>query len=462
MNPQAGKSQEEVNQLISDALEHGWVHMMPWNAVSAPDGLKVFERAAGSKIYDIKGREYIDGLSGAWVSNVGHGRKEIIDAMAKQAEEIAYASPFVFLSPSAIQLAKKLAEISPEPLTRAFIASGGAEVVDTAVAMARQYFFNTGEPTRYKVITRRDSYHGSTYGGKSLSGLKHAAHDGRAGPLLPGIHQVSPPNCYRCDFGLKYPDCGIMCAREIENVIKQEGADTVAAVFGEPISVAGETAIPVPEYWPMIREICDKYGVLLIFDEVLIGMGRTGKWFGCEHFDVAPDMLTTAKGIASGYTPISALLVSDKVADAFKGDGSVVFPHGYTYGNHPVACAAGVANIGIIERDNLVERSAEMGEYMLEKMQSLYSHPIVGDIRGKGLLGVVDITKDRETRSRFAPGDNIGGRLHNYLMDEGVILRVWQVIMVAPPFTVSHEEIDKIIDAIDRALSRFEKEMGIE
>ena len=259
MNPQAGRTEEEVEQLISDALNHSWVHQLPWNAMSAPDGLKVFDRAEGSKIYDIKGREYIDGLSGAWVSNVGHGRKEIIEAMSKQAEEIAYTSPFVFLSPSAIHLAKKLAEISPESLTRVFIGSGGAEAVEAALAMARQYFFNTGQPSRYKVISRRASYHGSTYGGKSLSGLKHSALDARFGPLLPGVHQVAPPNCYRCDFGLKYPDCGVMCAREIENVIKQEGPDTVAAVLGEPISVAGETAIPVPEYWPMVREICDKF-----------------------------------------------------------------------------------------------------------------------------------------------------------------------------------------------------------
>ena len=461
MKQQPTRSEKEVDQLISDALEHGWVHQMPWNAWSAPDGLKVFERAEGSKIYDVKGREYIDGLSGAWVSNVGHGRKEIVEAMAKQAEELSYVSPFVFLNPPAIQLSKKLAEISPVPLTRVYIGSGGAEAVEAALSMARQYFFNQGQPKRYMAISRRASYHGSTFGGKSLSGLKHSALQARFGPLLPGMHHVAPPNCYRCDFGLKYPDCGIMCGREIENVIKQEGPESIAAVIGEPISVAGETAIPVPEYWPMIRETCDKYGILLIFDEVLIGMGRTGKWFACEHFGVSPDLLTTAKGIASGYIPISALLASTKVADAFKGDGSVAFAHGYTYGNHPVACAAGLANIGIIERENLVERAARMGEYMLEKMQSLYSHPIVGDIRGLGLLGVVDIAKDRETRSRFDPKDNFSGRMHNYLMDEGVILRVWDVIMIAPPFTVSHEEIDKIIDAIDKALTRFEKEMGI-
>lgn len=459
---QTFKGSDEKNEdTISDALQHGWVHQMPWNAWSASDGLKVFERGVGSKIFDIKGREYIDGLSGAWVMNIGHGRKEMAEAIAKQAEELAYASPFVFLSKPAIALSKKLAEISPEPLTRVFISSGGAEAVEAAFAMARQYYFNKGEPNRYKVITRRNSYHGSTFGGKSLSGLKHNALDARFGPLVPGVIQVAPPNCYRCDFGLRYPECGVMCAREIENTIKHEGPETVAAVLGEPISVAGETAIPVKEYWPMVREICDKYGVLLIHDEVLIGMGRTGKWFACEHFNVTPDMLVTAKGIASGYVPISALIVTDEVADAFMGDAGKAFSHGYTYGNHPVACAAGITNIEIIERENLVERTAVMGGYLLEKMEDLYSHPIVGDIRGVGLLGVVDIAKDRDTRSRFEPQAQLGTKLHNYLMDEGVILRVWDVIMVAPPFIVTEEEIDQIVGAIDRALTRFENEMGI-
>ena len=461
MESHSNMSEDEINQLISDALQHGWVHQMAWNAWSGPDGLKVFNRAEGCMIYDIKGREYIDGLSGAWVANIGHGRKEIVEAMAKQAEQIAYVSPFAFLNPPAIQLSKKLVELAGEPLQRAFIGSGGAEVVDAGLAMARQYFFNLGKPKRYKAISRRGSYHGSTFGGKSLSGLKHSALDERFGPLLPGMVQVAPPNCYRCDFQLKYPDCGIMCAREIENAIKHEGPDSIAVVVGEPISVAGETAIPVAEYWPMVRQICDKYGILLMFDEVLIGMGRTGKWFACQHFGVKPDLLTTAKGIASGYAPIAALLVSSKVSDVFMGDAAVTFSHGLTYGNHAVACAAGNANISILEGENLVERSAIMGKYMLEKLQSLYSHPIVGDIRGLGLLGVIDIARDKETRSRFSPKDNFGGRLHNYLMDEGVILRVWDVIMIAPPFIVSHDEIDRIVHAIDKALTRFEKEMGI-
>jgi adenosylmethionine-8-amino-7-oxononanoate aminotransferase len=448
---------ENADQTISDALKHGWVHQAVWNSLAETDGMKVFVKGKGSKLYDIYGQEYLDGLSGAWVVNVGHGRKEIADAMAEQASELAYVSAFNFLTPPAIHLANKLLEISQNKFSRVFFGTGGADGVEAALAMARQYFFNMGKPGKNKVIARRTSYHGSSFGGKSMSGFKHSALQQRFAPLLDGVLHVAPPNCYRCEFNLKRETCGLQCAREIENVIKFEGPDSIAAVIGEPISVSGDTVIPVPEYWPIVREICDRYGVLLILDEVLVGMGRTGKWFASEHFNVVPDIVTLSKGVASGYAPISAVLVSEKVANSFMGDANVVFSHGYTYGNHPVICAAGLKNIEIIEREKLVERSAEMGKYLLERLQSLRRHPTVGDIRGLGLLAVIEVVKNRETRERFGPAAKFSLIVNKSLMEQKVFLRVWDVIQIAPPFVVTKDEIDTIVNAVDIALEKFEE-----
>ena len=452
---------ENPEQLIADGLKYAWVHQAAYNSLAEPDGLKVFVRGEGSKLYDVYGREFIDGLSGAWVAGVGHGRKEIADAMAQQAAELAYVSAFNFLTPSAIMLAKKLVEISPKPLMRAFLGMGGADAVEAALGIARQYYVNIGKPGHYMVVGRRTSYHGSTFGGKSLSGLRHNALQQRCAPLLPGVHHVAPPNCYRCEYCQAKGKCNLQCAREIENVIKHEGPEAFCAVIGETISVSGDTVIPDPDYWPMVREICDRYGILLILDEVLVGMGRTGKWFACEHYGVSPDIMVLSKGIACGYAPISAALVSDKVANTFMGDSNSAFAHGYTYGNHPVASAAALKNIEIIEREGLVERSAQMGQYLMEKLQTLWRHPVVGDIRGLGLLAVVEVVKDRETRQRYGPEAKFSARVANWLFEKGVFLRVSEVIQIAPPFVVSHEEVDQIVDAIDYALTRFESEVGV-
>jgi adenosylmethionine-8-amino-7-oxononanoate aminotransferase len=446
-------------QMIADGLKYAWVHQAAHSALSEPDGLKVFVRGEGSKLYDIYGEEYLDGLSGAWVANIGHGRQEVAEAMAKQATELAYTSAFNFLTPPAIELARKLVELAPQPLARAFLGVGGTDAVEAALAMARQYFVNTGVSGRSMLIGRRTSYHGSTFGGKSLSGFRHAALQQRFGPLLPGIFHVAPPNSYRCEYCREQGKCSLQCAREIENVIVHEGPEAVCAVIGETISVSGDTVIPDPGYWPAVREICDRYGVLLILDEVLVGMGRTGKWFAFEHFNVVPDIVTLSKGIASGYAPISAALAAEKVAGSFMGGPAVTLSHGYTYGNHPVSCAAGLKNIEILEREKLVERSADMGKYLMERLQELWKHQVVGDIRGGlGLLAVVEVVKDRETRQRLGPEAQFSSLVMNWLMEKRVFLRVWDVIQIAPPFVVTKDEIDQIVDAIDYALGNFDRE----
>jgi adenosylmethionine-8-amino-7-oxononanoate aminotransferase len=452
----------DIELLVDDALNHAWIHQLPFPAWSTPERLTIFARGEGSKLYDVQGREYIDGMSGAWVANVGHGRTEIAQAMAEQAASLAYASSFNFLSPPAVKLAAKLAEPAPEPLTRCFIGSGGAEAVEAALGMVRQYHYNRGDHGRYKIITRRGSYHGSTFGGKSLSGLRHGALDARFGPLLPGVVQVTPPGAYRSPYGFDHPEADLLAAREVERALEHEGPETVAAVFGETISVAGELYVPSPEYWQIIRAACDRHGVLLVLDEVLVGMGRTGRWFAAEHFGVAPDIMTASKGIASGYAPISAAMASAAVADPFMADAGAVFAHGYTYGNHPVACAAALKNIEILERENLVARAAQMGLRLLDGLSQLKDrHPAIGDVRGLGLLCAVDMVADRKTRAHFPPSAQMQTRVNQYLMDEGVFVRVWDVIHVAPPFVVTEAEIDRIVAALDVAIGKFEAEIGL-
>ena len=452
----------DAEALIVDALEHSWVHQTPFDSLTAPDGLVVFEKGEGSTLIDIQGRRYLDALSGAWVANVGHGRAEIAEAMAEQAAKMAYTSAFQFLNKPVIEMNKKLTEIMPGSLKRIFVASGGAEAIEAALAMARQYHFNNGQPDRYQFISRQKSYHGSAFGGKSVSGLGRAGLQAMFGPLLPGAHQVTAPDTYRFE---PWPDSqtqNIQAALDVVRTIEREGPDSIAAMIGETISSAGATHIPHPEYWQIIREACDKYGVLLILDEVLVGMGRTGKWFACEHFNVEPDILTMSKGLASGYMPISAVAVSDKVSRRFEGDAQDTFSHGHTYGNHPVACAAALKNIEILEREDLVKKSAEQGSYLLEQLQTLKDrHPSVGDVRGIGLLAVVELVQDKKTKQPFGVDAKMSAQVFQYLMEERVFLRVNDVINVAPPFVITRDEIDQIVSAISKSIGRFEQNVGM-
>lgn len=454
-----GPSPEE---LIAYGLEHAWVHQAAWNGLAEPDGLRVFVKGQGCFITDIHGREILDGMSGAWVVNVGHGRREIGQAMAQQAETLAYTSAFNFLNIPSIELSRKLAAITPAPLNRVFLSNSGAEAVEAALAMARQYHFNHGHKGRYKVISRRGSYHGSTFGGKSLSGFRHGVLQARFAPLLEGALHVAGPNTYRPDDGLDVKTHLMRCAREIERVIQHEGAESVAAVIGETISASAGVHIPDAEYWQTIRDICDRYGVLLILDEVLVGMGRTGKMFAFEHFGVVPDMLTLSKGVASGYAPIGALVVTDKVGDAFKGDANAAFAHGCTYGNHAVTCAASLANIDILEREDLPGNAARMGQHLRERLEALrHQHPSIGDIRQIGLLCALELVHDRASKTPFPASAGMTAKMYRYLLDECVFVRVTDVIQIAPPLIASTAEIDHLVEALSRAIGRFEQELGM-
>jgi adenosylmethionine-8-amino-7-oxononanoate aminotransferase len=443
--------------LEQDALEHVWIHAASWADVSDEYGLRIFERGQGSTLWDVQGREYLDGLSGLWVVNAGHGRTEIGEAMAEQAGKLAYASSATFTTSPAVRLADKLAQITPGDLDRVYFCSGGSEAVETALKIAKQVQAMRGFPRRYKIIARRGSYHGMTMGAMSLTAMRNEAY---FGPFMYGVSHVPHPNRYRSDFGVEGEQADIMAARYVEQEIENQGPETVAAVIGEPISTAAGVHVPSPVYWQMLRDICDRHGVLLIADEVINGFGRSGKMFATEHFGIVPDIMTMAKGLSSGYAPIAAAVVRQSVFDSFKEQKTVAMGHLLTFGGHPVAAAAALKNIEIFEQENLVEQSAEKGAYLMERLEELRAHPTVGDVRGLGLMCAVDLVKDKETKARFGKDSSFASRLNHLSLERGFISRVYDVMHFAPPLVVTRDEIDRMVTITDEILTIVEGEFA--
>ncbi len=442
-----------------DARDHVWIHSAPWVDVAEGDGLKVFDRGEGIMLYDVHGKGYIDGISGLWVVNAGHGRAEIGEVMGKQAARLAYASAMSFTTVPAVQLAEMLAERTPGDLNRVFFCSGGSEAVESAVKIAKQVQAMRGFPRRYKVIARRGSYHGQTMGAYSLTAQRN---ENYFGPFMYGVSQVPHPNRYRSDFEVEGEQADIMAAKYTEQEIENQGPENVAAVIAEPISVSAGVQVPSPVYWQMLREICDKHGVLLIADEVINGFGRTGKLFATEHNNIVPDIMTIAKGLSSGYAPIAAAIVRDSVYEIFKEQPSVPMGHLLTFGGHPVAAAAAVKNLEIFDDENLVERGAEVGRYLGSKLEELRSHPTVGDVRGVGLLWAIELVNSKSKKGKFGKDHPYTKRVGDLLMQGGLITRVWDVIHFAPPLITSKEEIDRIVAIADEALSVAGREFAAE
>jgi adenosylmethionine-8-amino-7-oxononanoate aminotransferase len=451
----------EIDDYVQRGLAHLWVHTQQYNDLAKPDGLMVFTEGEGVRVKDMKGRSFIDAMSGLWVVAVGHGRKELAEVAKDQMEKLAYVNTFAYATPPAIDLATKLAELAPGSISRVYFANSGSEAVDTAIRMAKQYHYNRGDRKRYKVISRRGSYHGVTAGALSVN---NSSYTNRAPfePLVPGNIAVHGINCYRCPFEKTYPECGVFCARTIEETVKFERPETIAAIVAEPISSANANFVPVPEYWPILREICDKNGILLIADEVINGFGRTGKWFAIEHMGVVPDLMTVAKGLSSGYLPISAVMAKQEVADAFVGDRSQAFSGGITFGTHPVSCAVALANIQIIERENLVENAGIQGAYMQEELQRLKEyHPSIGDVRGLGLLQAVELVKNRETKEQFVEADDLSTKMSEALKQRGLLSRAGATIALAPPLCINRGEVDEMVGIVDDAIGDVEHQLGI-
>jgi adenosylmethionine-8-amino-7-oxononanoate aminotransferase len=432
------------------------IRSIPW--LREGERLKVFVKGEGIRLTDMKGKVYIDGAAAWQYGNVGHGRTEIGDAIRDQiAELVVVATEFVNLPK--VKLAMKLAEITPGNLTKVAFANSGSEAVETALKMARQYHVLNGEPERYKVIARRGSYSGVTWGAMSVQGaLKPVTRNFE--PLVPMARHVAQPYCYRCAYKLEYPSCNLLCAREIENVIQFEDPISVSAVLGEPISHSSFVAVPPPEYWPMVRSICDKYGVLLISDEVITGFGRTGKWFGSMHWDYQPDIMDFAKAITSGYIPMGGAIVTPEIASKF--DGGVTFGSLPTWGGNPASSAGALANLAIMERENLVENSAKMGKYMLDGFNDRFlNSPIVGDIRGIGLMLCIELVADKETKALFKPEQNVNNMIQDRMEQEGLLSRLFETnIVFSPPLTITKSDIDEIIAILGRVISGVAEELG--
>jgi len=455
METQGGGSESsEVLELRKMAAEHTWLPFQPLVSLGTPEGLRIYVEGKGCRVTDIDGKSYIDGFAGLMYKNVGYGRKEIADAAYAQMLKLTSPPQYDYATVPLIKLAAKLAQITPGSLSRTFFANGGSEANETAVKLAKHYQRLAGFGNRYKIIARREEYHGFTHLTMNLgkpSGMSWASYE----PLVPGIRHIPQPYCYRCPLGLSYPACDLACARELEKVIEFEGAQMVAAVVVVAVSQITPVNVPPPDYWPMIKSICDKYGVLLIDDEVVCGFGRTGKMFGMENWGVVPDIMTMAKGITSGYLPLAACIAKSEVSQKFEDEA---FQQVITFGGLPTSCAAALANIEIIEKEKLVERAATLGEYVAQQMQTLYEHPMVGDIRGIGLMWGVELVKDRKSKERLTP--EVGRDLALKLRQAGLITRTQDgTIRFFPPLVITQDEIDESIAIMDRAIGELEKEL---
>ncbi len=431
-----------------------------WLGNSAP----LIERAEGVRLWDVDGKEYIDATSGAIaVISVGHGRQEVVDAMAEQGRKFSYVQGGRFRHEVADELATELARFTPGDLNRAIFVSGGSEANETAIKLARAYQLIKGNLDRHLVLSRERSYHGNTLGALAVSGYdqRRAPYE----PLLLNIPKVCEVNYYRDDSGLSYEEYGRVCADDLERAIQEAGPRRVSAFIAEPIvGAAGAATTPPAGYFERIREICDAYDILFIADEVITGLGKTGRNFGIDHWGVAPDIIVTAKGLAGGYAPLGAVLVSERVEQVFK-DAEQPFMHGYTYMSHPVSCAAGLAVLRIIEREGLIQNAAERGGLLFEQLEHLKAeHPLIGDIRGKGLLAGIELVRDRDTKEPLDPELGVSLRLVQAALDHGITVYPCQTgpghsdqFLVSPPLVSTPDDIEEIVNRLSLALDDVEE-----
>jgi adenosylmethionine-8-amino-7-oxononanoate aminotransferase len=419
------------------------------------EGVTVLTRAEGVHFFDEDGKKYLDLLSGVTRPvHVGYGREEIAQAVYNQICDLSYSCPYQYSNLPAIELADVLAEIAPGKINKFVFVSDGSEAVEAALKLARHKHEYAGERKRNKVISRRGAYHGTTAGALRALGIVLPMRQIME-PLVPGTIFVESPYCYRCPLHLTYPACNVACARDLERIVEFEDPEQISAFIGEPIQQGFGAYAPPVEYWEIIRDICDKYGILLIIDEVICGFGRTGKWFGVEHFDIEPDIISMAKGISSGYVPLGGAGCTDEVMAPIE-----TFLHIHTYSNHPVTCAAALKNIEIIKREALVENSARMGNYFLECLHTLAHHPIVGEVRGKGLWAALDLTTDKESRAPF-PLDRLN-RLVDSAREKGLIIKTMgQALEFAPPLIIEKGDLDAAVRILEECIVEAEREMGL-
>jgi len=416
------------------------------------NGTKVITDASGIYVTDSEGNRYLDGMAALWCTNVGYGRKDIAEAAYEQMVRMPFYNTF-FKSTTmpAVELSQILAELAPEGLNHVFYASSGSEANDTIVRMVRHYWNVKGKPNKKTFISREYAYHGSTMAAASLGGMEgmHTLSD----LPLPGFTHVMPPYKYRYGIGMSDDEFGLAAAKAVEDKIKELGPDNIAAFIGEPVMGAGGVIIPPKTYWPEIQRICKEYDILLIADEVICGFGRTGNWFGSDTLDIKPDLMPIAKGLTSGYLPLSGVMVHDMIIDALMHAGE--FQHGFTYSGHPVSAAVALKNIEIIKDEKLVEKvREETGPHLAAKLEPLRDHPIVGEIRHLGMFGAIELTNDKESHGLFEPVGEVGTIARNNCYAEGLIMRpVRDSLVFSPPLVITVSEVDEMVSKLERALN---------
>jgi putrescine aminotransferase len=418
----------------------------------AAKGSRVIVSADNIYLRDSDGNHILDAMSGLWCVNVGYGRTELIEAATRQMTTLPfYNSFFQTATPPAIELAELLAQVTPPQFKHVFFSGSGSEGNDTVVRMVRRYWDVLGQPERSVIISRKNAYHGSTMAGASLGGMSGMHEQG--GLPIPGIVHIEQPFWFELGQGMSRDAFGLKAAGWLEEKILEVGADKVAAFIGEPVQGAGGVIVPPDTYWPEIQRICDKYGVLVVSDEVICGFGRTGQWFGCERFGFRPDLMTFAKGVTSGYVPLGGVMVGDRIAKVLIEQGGE-FNHGYTYSGHPVACAVALANIRLLQRDRIVDTVRDdTGPYLAEQFATLMAHPLVGEVQSCGLMGAVQLVKDKATSAAFPSELGIGMVCRSHCFGNGLIMRaVGDRMIVAPPLVITRAQIDEMMALIRRCL----------
>jgi adenosylmethionine-8-amino-7-oxononanoate aminotransferase len=441
-------SNPAAQDLSDKAREHLWMHFTKLSSY-ANSPVPTIVRGDGARVYDVHGKSYLDGLAGLFVVQAGHGRRELAEAAFKQANELAFFPLWSYAHPQAIELADRLADLAPGDLNKVFFTTGGGEAVETAWKLAKQYWKLVGKPMKTKVISRNIAYHGTPQGALSITGIPDAKKWFE--PLVPGAHKVQNTNFYRApEHGDDLEAFGRWAADSIEQMIEFEGPDTVAAVFVEPVQNSGGCFPPPPGYFQRVREICDRHDVLMVSDEVICAFGRLGTMFGADKFGYVPDMITCAKGMTSGYSPIGACIISDKVAEPF-WNGDDYFPHGYTFGGHPVSAAVAMANLDIFEREGLNQHVLDNQDAFRATLEKLYDLPIVGDVRGDGYFYGIELVKDKDTKETFDEEESdrlLRGFMSKALFDAGLYCRADDrgdpVVQLSPPLIVGQAEFDEI------------------
>ncbi len=469
--PSSGRHTATGKLYSEAARDHLWMHFTRHSVFEDPGSgglghsVPIIVRGEGWRIWDDRGKEYIDGLAGLFVNNVGHGRTEIAEAMMKQASELAFFPLWSYAHPRAIELAERLAHHAPGDLNRVFFTTGGGEAVESAWKLAKQYFKLVGKPTKHKVISRSVAYHGTPQGALSITGIPAAKVDFE--PLVPGGHKVPNTNMYRAPEHLREDEkaFGRWAADRIAEAIEFEGPESVAAVFLEPVQNSGGCFPPPAGYFERVREICDEYDVLLVSDETICAFGRIGSMFACDDFNYVPDIITTAKGVTSGYAPLGLMIASDRLFEPFR-TGTTYFPHGYTWGGHPVSAAAAMANLDIFEREGLNDRVKENAPAFKSTLEKLLDLPLVGDVRGAGYFYGIELVKDKVTRETFDEDESerlLRGFLSKALFDAGLYCRADDrgdpVVQLAPPLTMGPAEFDEIERRLRAVLTEAENHL---